>query len=159
MVAAAISLFVLTHPPSPHLPALAFVLLFLSLFGLHSCSLVCVLVPIHLCPLGCLPVQPPCGLHSHSFVLTHPTYSCLFLSHLAFVHARSFVCLSPFICANPRVRTLVPVFIWALFALVCACSPCLFVFVPSSFGLHLGSFMPPGLLFMPISNTQLVNTY
>ena len=130
MVAAAVSLFVLIHPPGPHLPALAFVLLFPSSFGLRSRSLICVLVPIHLCLLGCLPIQPPCGLHLHSFVLTRPTYSCLFLSRLTFVRACSFVCLSPFVCASPCIRALVPVFIWALFMLICAHLPRLFVFVP-----------------------------
>ena len=88
----------------------------------HGSSLVCVLILIHLCPLGCLPVQLPCGLRSHSFVLTHPIYSCLFLLHLAFIHACSFMCLSPFVCASPRVCTLVPVFVWALFVLICICS-------------------------------------
>jgi hypothetical protein len=129
VVAAAVSLFVLTSPPSPHLPALAFVLLFPSLFGLRSCLLVCVLIPIHLCPLSCLPVQPPCGLHSHLFVPTHPTYLCLFPSRLAFVHARSFVCCPVHLCQPSHscscsclrlgfVRT----HLCPLTPLICACS-------------------------------------
>ena len=127
--------------PSPHVRALVPIFVW-PLFVL-PCLCAC---PIHLCPLGCLPVQPLCGLRLHLFVLTHPAYSCLFLSRLAFDHARSFVCLSLFICASPHVHALVPVFIWALFVLICARSPCLFVFVPIFVWPSLGLICAPWLL-------------
>ena len=129
--------------PSPRVRALVPIFVWPSFVLPRLCAR-----PIHLCPLGCLPVQPLCGLRSHSFVLTRPAYSCLFLSRLAFNRARSFVCLSLFVCASPRVRVraLVPVFIWALFALICARSPCLFVFVPIFVWPSLGLICAPWLL-------------
>ena len=134
MVAAAVSLFVLIHPPGPHLPALTFVLLFPSSFGLRSRSLICVLVPIHLCLLGCLPIQPPCGLHLHSFDLRPCLLICVLVPiclcqplhsrscsclHLSFVHAH--LCpLAPLICVCSHLCL---AFICAhLHPLICACS-------------------------------------
>jgi hypothetical protein len=136
VVAAAVSLFVLTSPPSPHLPALTFVLLFLSSFGLRSHSL----VPICLCPLGCLPVQPTCGLRSHSFVPAHPAYLCLFPSCLAFVRAHSFVCCPrSFVPALVFVLLFLSLFGLCLRSFVPACPAYLCLF-PSSFGLRLRLF-------------------
>ena len=124
----------------------------LAFIHAHSCPLICVLVPASphvfmLVPVICAHlVVCLLGLHVAS-ICTHLCSLALLICACSHIYL-AFICahLHPLICGL-HLHSFVP---------ACPAYLCLF---PSLFGLHLGLFMPPGLLFMPISNTQLVNTY